>query len=478
MDRHTAEPDVDAFPGPNAERWVSFHGEHAAPSEYSHEFVWDLTGEADGPFVTDVDGNVLLDFTCHIGAAPLGYDNEKVLGKLREFELAEPMKIAGQDMYFGSGPDPAEAEFPSSSHLMDRLTDVSSHYGMDTVFLSNSGAEAVENAMKITHNAAPAAKYGYAFEGSFHGRTLGTLSVTRSKDVYTRHYPEIAGIRTVPFCADRGCSPASCECGFFTGGGSGTSGSVAGGGSGNGETGGGSGSGGSRLRDALAPEGGHVDPAEIAFMILEPVQGVGGYRFPSEAFMAEVGAVCEEYDVPLVVDEIQSGIGRTGEMWASDHYPIEPDVITSAKALRVGATISRSELFPSEKNRLGSTFGGGDVLASMMGVFTLEAIEEHDLLANATRRGRQAKELLGDGAPDHVVDVRGKGLMLAVEFDTPERRDAVVREALERGLLTLGCGKKTIRLLPPLDSTEREIELGTSIFLEAIEAAGPTATTA
>ncbi|NHN49480.1 aminotransferase class III-fold pyridoxal phosphate-dependent enzyme [Halostella sp. JP-L12] len=446
MDRATAEPDADALPGPNARKWIEFHRENAAPSEYSHEFVWDVTAEADGPFVTDVDGNVLLDFTCHIGAAPLGYNNEKVLDKLREFDLVEPMKIAGQDMYYGAGPDPDSAEFPGASHLMDKLVEVSEQYGMDTVFLSNSGAEAVENAMKITHDHAPAAKYGYAFTGSFHGRTLGTLSVTRSKEVYTRYYPEIAGIREVPFCADRACDPDSCDCGFFAGGSS-------------------------QLRSSLAPEGGHVNPDEVAFAVLEPIQGVGGYRFPSEAFMREVGAVTDEYDIPLVVDEIQSGIGRTGEIWASDHYDLEPDVIASAKALRVGATVSRSDVFPSEKNRLGSTFGGGDVLSSMQGAFTLEAIEEHDLLDNATARGRQAKEILRDDAPDHVVDVRGKGLMLAVEFDDKARRDAVVRESLERGLLTLGCGRKTIRLLPPLDSSHREIELGVGIFLRAAAAA-------
>ncbi len=450
MDRDTAEPDADALPGPNAQQWVDFHQEYSAPSEYSHEFVWDVTREADGPFVTDVDGNVLLDFTCHIGAAPLGYNNEKVLAKVREFDLVEPMKIAGQDMYFGSGPSPDEADFPGSSHLMEKLTEVSSQYGMDTVFLSNSGAEAMENAMKITNDYRAPAKYGVAFSGSFHGRTLGTLSITKSKDVYTRHYPEISGIETVPFCADRGCDADSCDCGFFAGGGS-------------------------QLRNMLAPEGGHVDPDEIAFLTLEPIQGVGGYRFPSDSFMREVADVTDEYDIPLVVDEIQAGVGRTGEIWASDHYPIEPDVIASAKALRVGATISRSEVFPSQKNRLGSTFGGGDLLGSMMGAFTLEAIQEHDLLENATRRGEQAKELLRDDAPDYVEDVRGKGLMLAVEFDTPERRSAVVEAALERGLLTLGCGKKTIRLLPPLDSTEREIELGIDIFCEAIEAVGPSA---
>lgn len=453
MDRDTAEPAADALPGPNAKRWVEFHQQHAAPSEYSHEFVWDVTREADGPFVTDVDGNVLMDFTCHIGAAPLGYNNEKVLSKLRAFDLVEPMKIAGQDMYFGAGATPEEAEVPGSSHLMERLVEATSHYGMDTVFLSNSGAEAMENAMKITHDHRAPAKYGVAFDGSFHGRTLGTLSVTKSKDVYTRHYPEISGIETVPFCADRGCDARTCDCGFFTGNGS-------------------------RLRSMLAPEGGHVDPEEIAFLTLEPIQGVGGYRFPSEAFMDEVAAVTDEYDIPLVVDEIQSGVGRTGELWAADHYAVEPDVIASAKALRVGATISRSDVFPTEKNRLGSTFGGGDVLGSMMGAFTLEAIEEHDLLDNATRRGRQATEILRDDAPAHVVDVRGKGLMLAVEFDTPERRSAVVEAALDRGLLTLGCGKKTIRLLPPLDSTEREIELGIGLFLDAVEAVGASTTVA
>jgi 4-aminobutyrate aminotransferase len=450
MDRDTAEPDTAALPGPNAAEWIAFHSEHAAPSEYSHEFVWDVTAEADGPFVTDVDGNVLLDFTCHIGAAPLGYNNEKVLSKLREFDLVEPMKIAGQDLYFGAGPDPETAEFPGASHLIRRLVDASDQYGMDTVFLSNSGAEAVENAMKITHDFAPAAKYGFAFEKSFHGRTLGTLSLTKSKEVYTRHYPEIAGIETVPFCDGANCTAETCECGFFTGGGS-------------------------QLRNALAPEGGHVNPDEVAFAILEPIQGVGGYRFPSEEFMAEVADVCDAYDIPLVVDEIQSGVGRTGEMWASDHYPIEPDVVASAKGLRVGATISRSEIFPAEKNRLGSTFGGGDLLASMQGALTLEAIEEYDLLQNATERGRQATELLVDDAPDHVVDVRGKGLMLAVEFDTPERRDAVVEAALDRGLLVLGCGKKTVRLLPPLDVTEREIAMGVGIFTDAMQAVAPEA---
>ncbi|WP_049996515.1 aminotransferase class III-fold pyridoxal phosphate-dependent enzyme [Halococcus sediminicola] len=446
MNRDSAEPDATAIPGAAARRWVEHSHAHAAPSEHSHDFVWDITREADGPFVTDVDSNVLLDFTCHIGAAPLGYNNEKILGKLEEFDLVDPLKIAGQDMYFGAGTDPEDARFPSSSHLMEALAERSAHYGMDTVFLSNSGAEAVENAMKIAHDHRPAAKYGFSFAGSFHGRTLGTLSATNANPVYTRHYPEIAGVETIPFCERRDCTAETCDCGFFTG-----SGSV--------------------FRNALAPEGGHVDPEEVAFVILEPIQGVGGYRFPSDAFMAEIGDVCREYEIPLIVDEIQSGVGRTGEMWASDHYPIEPNIIAAAKALRVGATVARREMFPDEKNRLGSTFGGGDIIASMQGLFTLEAIDEHDLMDNAVARGRQAKATLRETNSEKIVDVRGKGLMLAVEFDTGARRDAVVAEALERGMLTLGCGEKTLRLLPPLDVTEREIDLGTSILGDAIDAA-------
>ena len=447
MDRETATPRVDSMPGERAREWVEHHREAAAPSEHSHAFVWDVTADAEGPFVRDVDGNVLLDFTCHIGAAPLGYGNPKILDRVREFDLVEPLKIAGQDLYFAGGDGLDDREFPGSARLMHELVERSDHYGHDTVFLSNSGGEAVENAMKVAYDACERPKYGITFTGAFHGRTLGTLSITRAKDVYTRKFPEIAGIREVPFCSDRTCSAGTCDCGFFRGSGSR-----------------------SRLEELLAPGSRTLDPAEVAYIVMEPVQGVGGYNFPSEAFMSEVARVSETYDIPLIVDEIQTGVGRSGRMWASDHYEIEPDLITSGKALRVGATIGRGELFPDEPNRLGSTWGGGDVLSSMYGVFTLEAIDEYDLMDNATERGRGMRELLADADPEGVVDVRGLGLLLAVEFDTAERRDAVVEAALSRGLMTLGCGNKTVRLLPPLDVTEREVELGGSLFVESVAA--------
>jgi 4-aminobutyrate aminotransferase len=441
MNRETAEPNVRSMPGEKARRWAEQHREFAAPSTYVYDFVWDLAGEAAGPFCTDVDGNVLMDFTSHVGAAPLGYNNPKVLDPLSEFDLVDPLKIAGQDFYV-SGEGVGDDGLPGPAGLMERLVDATSHYDMDTVFLSNSGAEAVENGIKICYDAT-GGQYGITTHGAFHGRTLGALSLNRSKSVYRRDFPEISGIHDVPYCDDRACTADTCSCGFFTD-----------------DT--------SQLRAMLDPERGYVDPDEVAYLVIEPIQGEGGYRIPSDAFMDEVAAVTDALDVPIVADEIQSGMGRTGEMWGADHYPIEPDVITSAKALRVGATVSRSDVFPEESSRLSSTWGAGDVLSSAQGALTIDAIHEHDLLDNATERGRQMVERLRDADVDGVTDVRGLGLMLALDFETKVLRDAVIESALSRGLLTLGCGYRTLRLLPPLDVTEREIDLGADLLLESV----------
>ena len=442
MNREAAEPRVARIPGKRAREWVDYHTERAAPSTYVYEFVWDRTAPAEGPFCTDVDGNVLLDFTSHVGAAPLGYNNPLILDPMREFDLVDPLKIAGQDFYVSGGDSPDNTDLPGPTGLMERLLDVTSQYGMDKVFLSNSGAEAVENAIKICYDYTKG-KYGITTEGAFHGRTLGALSLNRSKAVYRRDYPEIPSVHTIPFCDDRACEADTCSCGFFAD-----------------ET---------TSLGRMVGSGGFVDPDDVAYLILEPIQGEGGYRFPSERFMDEVARLCDTHDLTLVADEIQSGMGRTGEMWAADHYPIEPDVITAAKGLRVGATISRSDVFPAEPGRISSTWGAGDIISSLQGALTIDAIHEHDLLRNATERGRQFVEALSDADLDGVVDVRGKGLMLAVEFDTPERRDDVLKSAFERGLLTLACGQKALRILPPLDVTAREIDLGVHLLRDAIE---------
>jgi 4-aminobutyrate aminotransferase len=443
MNRETAEPEVTELPGPRARDRVAYHSSVAADTTYVYDFVWDVTEPATGPFCTDADGNVLMDFTGQVGAAPLGYNHPDLEARMAAFDLPDPGKIAGQDFYTTAG-DPLDPEVPGPAELMDRLTEISDHYGLDTVFLSNSGAEAVENALKICYDAAGGG-YAVTFEGAFHGRTLGALSLNRSEAKYRRDYPEIAGVHDAPYCRDAGCDPASCECGFFAGGTS-------------------------LLRRMLDPETGHVDPDEVAYLILEPVQGEGGYHVPSDAFAEEVAAVCDRHDLRVIADEIQSGMGRTGEWWASDHLPVDPDVICAAKAARVGATIADRDLFPDERGRISSTWGAGDLVASMQGALTIEVIRERNLLDNAAERGAQAMEVLADADVPNVVDRRGRGLMLAVEFDTEARRDDVQAAALRRGLLTLGCGQKSLRLLPPLDVREREIDMGVELLAEAAAA--------
>jgi len=443
MDRQTAEPRVSDLPGENAREWVDYHHEFAAPSTYVYDFVWDHTAPAEGPFCTDVDGNVLMDFTSHVAAAPLGYNNPKIMDTLREFDLVDPLKIAGQDFYVSDGNAPGESEFPGPTGLMDRITAISDSFDMDMVFMSNSGAEAVENAMKIAYDHNPLGKYAFTFQGAFHGRTLGALSMNRSKSVYRKRFPEIASVHDLPFCSCEG-APTFCECGYFAGDES-------------------------ALAKKLDAKRGHVDPEEVAFLIMEPIQGEGGYRFPSEAFARDIAELTEEYDITLIADEIQSGVGRTGEWWASEHYPFEPDVITSAKGLRVGATISDSDVFPDQKSRLSSTWGAGDIIAATQGALTIDAIVEHDLLDNATVRGRQLQETLRDADLDGITSVRGKGLMLGIDFESPELRDDVVAAAFDRGLLLLACGYQTLRVLPPMDVTEREIELGANLLIEAVK---------
>ncbi|WP_126663064.1 aminotransferase class III-fold pyridoxal phosphate-dependent enzyme [Haloterrigena salifodinae] len=430
MDRENTVPRVASFPGSKSKRWVEFHQNTAAPSTYVYDFVWDVTEDATGPFCTDADGNVLMDFTSHVAAAPLGYNHPTLTERLREFDLVDPMKIAGQDFYVSTGGTPEESSLPGPAHLMDELTEISSQYDMDTVFLSNSGAEAVENAMKICYDDCETPKYAITFDDAFHGRTLGALSLNRSKSVYRRKFPEISGVHDVEY-SEHGLN---------------------------------------RLRTKLG-DSGHIPPEEVGFLILEPIQGEGGYNVPSASFMSELDDICSTHDIPIVVDEIQSGVGRTGEMWAVDHFDIEPDVITSAKALRVGATISRSDIFPEEEARLSSTWGAGDILASMQGALTLSIIEEENLLDNATELGTYFRDRLREVAEQTSIltDVRGLGLMIAVEFDTADHRDEAMETALRHGLLTLGCGTKTLRLLPPLDVREREIDICVDIIDDVVD---------
>ena len=452
MNRDTATVSIKIPPpGPNARKWDEFHRRFAARSTYHWGFVWDRSQPAIGPFCTDVDGNVILDFVSHVAGSGLGYNHPALLRVAGKLGAVDPDRYAGCDFIGAWGADPEKSEIPTPSHLHYKLMEITSQFGFGSAFFSNSGAEAVENAIKICYDRKKNYGYGICFYGAFHGRTLGALSLNRSKKIQRDWFPQIPNIIDFPYCT---CPPDDCTCGWMVCC-TGKEGRR------------------SRLEHFLDPDIGLIDPEELAFIILEPIQGEGGYNVPSVEFMKEIGRLAKKYAIPLICDEIQSGLGRTGKWWAIEHFGIQPDLMTVAKPLRIGATLGRSDLFPRQEYRISSTWGEGNALSSAIGYTSIEVIQKENLLENATKMGDY---FLGELRQlqwkyPFIVDVRGIGLMDAIEIDTRERREKIVREAFEKGLLLLGCGYKSIRFLPPLDVRKREIDLALEILEQACKKA-------
>lgn len=420
------------LPGPNTRKWVRFHLKHAAEATYYKKFVWDRKAPAEGPFCTDPDGNVFLDFASHVASSPLGYNHPTLTKIAQKLAAIEPDRYAGTDFISAYGTDPQKAGIPTPSHLHNKLAEITSQFGLTKSFLVNSGAEAVENAMKLCFAARPKAKYMVTFEHDFHGRTLGALSLTSSKKVQTKDMPQLPNIIRLPFKACKGD-----VCHF-------------------------------EKQDALLPD--NIDPKDVAFIIIEPIQGEGGYNFPNPLFLHEVQRTADRYKIPLICDEVQTGMGRTGKWWASEHFGLQPDLITAGKALRVGATIGKAELFPKEPGRIGSTWGEGNAIASAIGCATINIIQKEKLLQNAEALGRFFLQELKKLKPHQAIeDIRGLGLLLAIELKTTAQRDKLQDKLLQKGLLALGCGKACLRLLPPLNVTKREINQALEIIQTCVK---------
>src|SRR3989338_2112556 len=228
----------------------------------------------------------------------------------------------------------------------------------------------------------------------------------------------------------------------------------------------------SQLRASVDKKIGVMDGKEVSYIIIEPIQGEGGYNVPNKEFMKEVQEVSDEHNIPLICDEIQSGMGRTGKWWACEHYNMKPEYITVAKALRIGATLGKH--FPGESGRISSTWGEGNAMASAVGYKTIEIIERDQLLRNAEHKGKYFLERLTELWEKHksMVDVRGIGLMDAIELETVKKRDKVMHECLKQGLFLIGAGTKTIRFLPPLDVRQRELDLSIDILSKALKKVG------
>jgi 4-aminobutyrate aminotransferase len=423
---------ITELPGPRAREMIARDQAIASPSLTR---AYPLVAEsASGMLVTDVDGNRFLDFAAGIAVASTGHAHPSVVQAIKD-QADRLIHIAATDFY-----EPRYLEF------MERLASVAPFAEPARVFLTNSGTEAIEGAIKLAryHTRRPGI---IAFEGAFHGRTLGSLSLTSSKVKQRAHFgPLLPMVYHAPFPRVRAWREES-------------------GGDGSAEL--------EALRRNIL---GRLIPAdEVAAIVIEPVQGEGGYFPAPAAFLQGLRDLCDEHGILLVADEIQSGMGRTGRWWAVEHAGVEPDIITSAKGIAsgmpIGAFIARESVWTWPPGAHGSTFAGNPVCAAA-GLATFELLNG-GLVENAARMGDVLRAGLERVAEAHseVRDVRGIGLMLGVEFASHEAANAVEAAAFERGLLVLECGEATLRFCPPLVVDPAAIETALGIFDEAISAA-------
>ena len=447
MNREKLTPQIKTIPpGVKSRKWTEYHMKDAAEGIYFHDVVWDRSKPAAGPFFSDPDGNIILDFSSHGAAFPLGYNNQELIETAKKAAQVAPQKC-GAEIVPAWGEDPEKIDIPMPSHLIRKISSLTQKFGLDKVFLSNSGSEAIENALKVSYDYRRNMGIGICFERAFHGRTLGAASLTRSRRTQRSWYPHINEIIALPFCS---CKD-ECRCGWMVD--TKTHKGVM-----------------SRLAELLDPEIGVIDPEQIAYIIVEAIQGEGGYNIPGSGFLEEIASLAKKYQIPLIVDEIQSGLGRTGKWFAFEHFGIEPDVISLGKTLCVGATVASTKLFPKEQGRLGGTWGGADVVSAAVGYQVLNIIERENLLDNAQRIGSYLlNELKGLGSKYKFLwNARGLGLMVAISVDGEGKVSQLVKESLKRGLLIFSCGNASIRFMPPLDVNKREADLALEILDKAL----------
>jgi len=412
---------VTELPGPRARAHVAFDEAWTSPSLPRAYPIVPVRGE--GLTVEDIDGNLFLDFAAGIAVTSTGHSHPEVVAAIQA-QAAELIHFSASDFYLPI--------YPEVCRELARLAPMEARA---RVYLGNSGTEVVEASIKLARFAT-GRPYVVAFLGAFHGRTYGSVSLTASKAKYHAGFgPLLPGVFHAPYGRVE-------DLRWFD----------------------------DVLFDKLAPAN------EIAAVIVEPIQGEGGYIVPEDGFLSGLRAICDEHGILLIADEIQSGAGRTGTMWAIEHWAVQPDILLTAKGIAsgmpLGAMIARAALLEAwGPGAHGSTYGGNPV-ACAAALATIRLLED-GLMDNATARGSQA--LVGlrpliDRFDGLVTDVRGKGLMLGVEFDTADHAEAVQSACFERGLLVLECGKSSVRMSPALTVSEAEMATALRIFTEAVEA--------
>jgi 4-aminobutyrate aminotransferase len=427
------------LPGPKARALVKRDQAVISPSyPRGYPFVMD---HGLGTEVWDVDGNRFLDFAAGIAVVSTGHSNPKVVKAIQE--QAEKFIHISSDFYH-----------PKWVELGEKMNEIAPFMENAVSFMTNSGTESVEAAIKLARHVTWRTEF-IGFLGAFHGRTMGSMAFTASKPVYHRDfYPLMSGVVHAPYPDPYRPILQSLP------------------GEDYGET---------VIRYVEEQILGHLVPAEdVAAILVEPIQGEGGYIVPSPGFFPALRKLCDRHGILLIVDEVQSGMGRTGKWWAVEHFDVEPDIVCTAKGIAsgvpLGVMMAREHLMTWPKGSHGNTFGGNP-LACAAALATIDLIE-NEYLQNAAEVGQYTLDALEEIMARHktIGQVRGKGLMIGVEFvrdrETKEYaeklRDQIVDNAFKRGLLMLGCGKSTIRFSPPLSVTRNEVDEALEIFEESI----------
>lgn len=418
---------VTSLPGPRARALVERDRAVTSPS-YTRGYPL-VAARGAGCMLEDVDGNVFLDLTAGIAVTATGHAHPEVVAAIQE-QSARLVHMSGTDFYYEPMVQLAEdlakrAPFPNGAR----------------VFFSNSGAESNEGAVKLARYYTGRSLI-IAFLGAFHGRTYGAMSLTGSKTVQRQQFgPLLPGVTHIPYGTHESLDYLE-----------------------------------QKLFSTVLP------PTEIAAIVVEPIQGEGGYIVPEDGFLERIRNICSRHGILMIVDEVQAGMGRTGKLFAIEHWGVMPDIITLAKGiasgLPLGAILARPELMTWPPGSHATTFGGNPVACAAANV-TLRLLEA-GLIDNAHKMGEQLQAGLTDLASrfTRVSLPRGKGLMVAIDLldaqgnCCSELRDQVVDQAFYKGLLLLGCGKSAIRFCPPLVIESDQIQTALQILRELFEELG------
>jgi 4-aminobutyrate aminotransferase len=426
---------VTPLPGPKAQAVIERDAEFISPS-YTRSYPL-VASRGEAAIVEDVDGNRFLDCSAGIAVVATGHCHPKVVEAIQR-QAARLIHMSGTDFYYQNMVD-----------LAQKLAGMTPGGLPRKVYLGNSGTEAIEAAIKLARYHTGRKQF-VAFYGAFHGRTMGSLALTGSRSGQRKNFfPVMPGVHHVPYADCYRCpygkTVDSCavECA-------------------------------QAIEDPLFRT--VLPPEEVAAIVVEPVQGEGGYLVPPKKFLTELRRIADRYGILLIFDEVQCGMGRTGKMFASEHFDVIPDIVALAKGIASGlplsATIAHADIMDWPPGAHASTFGGNPV-AVEASLATLELLEQ-GLIDNAATVGAHMKARLGEFPQrfPHVGDVRGLGLMIGIELvkdqstkeRAPELRDRIVRMCFERGLLVLGAGPNTVRISPPLVLTIEQADFAVDIL--------------